>query len=167
MSKLLFGNFEGIQSGARKTDYWGNMKRTKLNKKKKKRSPKEIMQDKAWTQFSIYVRRKNADFYGIVDCFTCFNKKHWKEMNAGHYKHGKLDFDEMNINVQCVNCNKWNSGRLDVYSMKLIDKYGLDAVRDLEQRASRAVVEKFPLEHFVEIYHRYKKINEEWELKQL
>lgn len=122
------------------------------------------MKEKAWKQFSIYVRRKDSDFYGITSCFTCGNKVHWKDANAGHYKYGKLDFDEMNVNVQCVSCNKWKSGRLDKYSLNLIKKYGLDKVEDLDERASRLTVEKYPMEYFVEVYHRYKKLNEKFEL---
>lgn len=64
-----------------------------------------------------------------------------KGMNAGHFKHGVLDFDEMNIHCQCVKCNKWNSGELDIYAEHLIRDYGLDKFNDLCSRAKMAIGE--------------------------
>jgi hypothetical protein len=119
------------------------------------------MKKLAWGEFSEYIRRKNADFYGIVECFTCGTKLHWKDANAGHFHHGKLDFDEMNINVQCVQCNKWNHGRLGIYSINLIKKHGLDAVTELTEKAKRTTSEKKSRLEFEQIYLKYKEINEQ------
>lgn len=72
-------------------------------KKNKKRSQKQILHDKLWNIFSIYIRRRDG---GV--CFTC-NERKWDEelgewtikgMQAGHFYHNVLDFDEMNINCQ-------------------------------------------------------------------
>lgn len=103
----------------------------------KKRIKKSGWRKKAWDAWSKYRRSSAADWRGAVKCFTCERPFHWKEMDLGHYKHGKLDFDEMNTNVQCSYCNRWKHGNLDVYTMKLIEKYGYDAVQDLHRRAAQ------------------------------
>lgn len=109
-----------------------------LAKKKKK---KVNWHKKAWDVFSRWIRNRDN---GV--CFTC-GAFVWNEelgtndirpMQAGHYRHGVLDFDEQNINCQCVRCNHWLSGNLGEYTLKLIDKYGIKAVNDLRQRASDA-----------------------------
>jgi len=123
---------------------------------KKKRTPTQILRDKAWKEFSKYIRLKGADKDGFNECFTCGAKKHYKKLHAGHFKHGKLDFDEMNIHPQCIACNRWHRGRLDVYAMKLIDLYGLEAVKDLESRAEQTI---YLWEDLTEIYEKYKELN--------
>jgi hypothetical protein len=59
-------------------------------------------------------------------------------MNAGHYIHGVLDFDEINLNCQDTRCNKWLSGNLANYTMFLVKKYGLKKVEELHERARQA-----------------------------
>lgn len=95
--------------------------------------PSVVLYNKAWKIFSEYIRQRDK---GI--CVTCHAVNHWKDCNAGHFKHGVLDFDEMNINCQCVGCNKWNHGRLDRYADFLREKYGDKAYEDLKIRASMA-----------------------------
>ena len=87
------------------------------------KSKLQKLKDRAWKLMSEYVRRRDKG-----KCFTCDTVKDWKLQNAGHFKHNKLDFDEMNINCQCVSCNKYKSGKLDVYFEKLVEKYGIDKV---------------------------------------
>lgn len=92
----------------------------------------------------MYIRTRDK---GI--CYTC-GTRNWDEelgewsikgMNAGHFKHSILDFDEINIHCQCVKCNKWNSGELDVYAEHLIRDYGLEKFNDLCNRAKLALGE--------------------------
>ena len=59
-------------------------------------------------------------------------------MDAGHFKHGVLDFDEINVHCQCKKCNKWMHGNLGEYSIRLIRKYGLEAIEELHRRAKEA-----------------------------
>ena len=106
--------------------------------KKKEKSLKKRLYNKCWKLMSLYSRLKFADNNGYVSCITCGQVKHYKEMNAGHLKHGVLDYDHFNIAPQCVGCNKWNSGRLDRYSEWLIKTYGLAEFENLCQRASMA-----------------------------
>lgn len=99
-------------------------------RRRQKRSKREILKDKAWSVFSKFIRQRDKN------CVTCSTGK---AENAGHFWHGVLDFDEMNIHGQCVRCNKYMSGNLAVYSTYLIEKYGLKAFDDLKIRHYRAM----------------------------
>ena len=81
-------------------------------------------------------------------------------MNAGHWKHGRLDFDEMNVNCQCVRCNKWLSGKLDSYTIKLIELHGVEAVQALSDKAKSIVTEKYSRQELEDIYIKYKRLNQ-------
>lgn len=74
-------------------------------------------------------------------------------MHAGHYIHGKLDFDEMNVNAQCAYCNKYRHGELGVYALRLIDLYGREKVDDLARRASQFTrYDRLELKEFYDYY---------------
>lgn len=81
---------------------------------------------KAWNTFSKWIRERDKM------CITCGKRN--TLLNAGHFWHGVLDFDEMNINAQCTSCNNFKSGNLAPYSVYLINKYGLEKFKDLEKR---------------------------------
>ena len=85
---------------------------------------------KAWKLFSQFIRLRDG---GV--CFTCDDRKSWKLQHAGHYIHRNKStfFDEMNVNCQCVRCNKWKHGNLCYYAGYLIKKYGAKKVLELLQ----------------------------------
>ena len=81
--------------------------------------------------FSEYIRRREADENGYVKCFTCGKIKHWKKQQCGHYYSRRFlstRYDEMNCNVQCVQCNIFKEGNKPVFYQKLIEKYGEDKI---------------------------------------
>ena len=107
------------------------MPKLKLKRKKRKqRSPDAIWHDKAWTVFSRWIRNRDKK------CVTCPTGL---AENAGHFWHNVLDFDEININGQCVRCNKWLSGNLAAYSTYLIKKHGLKKFNELDIRHTKAI----------------------------
>lgn len=118
--------------------------RTRLRKQSKNPLPK--LKAKAWKVFSAYIRKRDG-----YRCFTCGKKE--KPGQAGHFKHGRLDFDEMNINCQCVRCNKWLHGNGIAYAMNLIDKYGESKVRELIQLANQP--HKYTREELEDIIKKY------------
>jgi len=63
-------------------------------------------------------------------------------MQAGHFIHGKLDFDERNIRVQCVKCNMYLSGNLGAYAERLIRENGLEWIEQLRNDAGKHTVYK-------------------------
>jgi len=107
------------------------------------------LKKKAWNLQSEYIRRLAK---GI--CFTCGDKRHWKEQQAGHYIHKDcLDFDVININCQCVRCNKWLSGNQGIYAERLIAEYGEQAVAELRERSRQEhKFNIFELENIISTY---------------
>ena len=72
--------------------------------------------------FSRYIRIREADINGIVSCYTCDNKFHWKEIQAGHFikrSDTLLRWDTRNVKPQCVKCNCELHGNIDEYSNRL------------------------------------------------
>jgi len=78
----------------------------------------------AWDTFSVFIRQRDGG-----KCVTCGAVKHWKEMQAGHYRTGAtcklpLFFDERNVHCQCVRCNINLSGNWRAYQNFMHMKYG-------------------------------------------
>lgn len=93
-------------------------KKIKKIKKIKKTSLKSLRK-RAWKIFSEYIRKRDKG-----KCITCGVVKDWRAMHAGHFVHkNSLDFNEFNINCQCVRCNKFLNGNLGMYAMALHRKY--------------------------------------------
>ena len=105
------------------------MRQTSLRKKRKykHKTPYEQAHEKAWQVFSRWVRLRDPR------CITCGEPSE----NAGHFRHNCLDFDEQNINGQCVRCNKWLSGNLAVYATYLVRKYGSKVLDQIDKRRSK------------------------------
>lgn len=99
-------------------------------KKKKLKSLKNL-KDEAWDLQSKHIRQEGADDDGFTHCYTCGIRKHWKELQAGHYIHNRLDFERNNLRKQCVRCNKWLRGNLGVYGERLIKEIGLETVEKM------------------------------------
>jgi hypothetical protein len=93
--------------------------------KKPKKQSRDTLKKKAWKVFSAWVRKRDKR------CVTCGS---YNQLCAGHFWHGVLDFDEINVNCQCKQCNTFKSGNLAPYSVYLIRKYGQNAFEDLEKR---------------------------------
>lgn len=86
------------------------------------RSKRKSLIKKLDTVFSEYIRRRTADHKGIVECFTCGKKDHWKKMQCGHFqsrKHYSTRWNEDNCQVQCVGCNMFKSGEQYKFGLKL------------------------------------------------
>lgn len=117
---------------------------------------------KLWELRSILIRKREN---GI--CYTC-GVREWNNelgendirgMQAGHFRHGVLDFDDINIHCQCIKCNHFLSGNLAVYSRKLISHYGLEEVERLHQRADMAIKgELYDLDWYLEEIEKTKQL---------
>lgn len=114
-----------------------------------KRTQKQIMHDKAWKVFSAWIRERDKR------CVTC--DKGLAEQ-GGHFFHAVLDFDEENINGQCVRCNHWLSGNLAPYSVYLLKKLGKKKFEALDIRHTRAIGgEGHDIEFYQSIIEKYDK----------
>lgn len=101
----------------------------KIKTKKYQESVLKHWKKKTWKAMSEWVRRKDADWRGYMACFTCDAVKHWKEMQAGHRHHRRLDYDPRNIHKQCRHCNGQITtgglgGNLGEYERRLCKIYG-------------------------------------------
>lgn len=122
----------------------------KLKSKTFTKSQTKLWHAKAWKLMSEWVRRQGVNFQGYNTCYTCWISFPWKELHAGHYQHGKLDFDERNLKPQCVACNTYRGGQLDTYTLRLIHENGLEWVNQLKRDA--AVHPGYSLEELKRIY---------------
>jgi hypothetical protein len=102
--------------------------------------------------FSLYIRLREANEYGMVQCFTCGKVAHYKDgMQNGHFqsrKHMSTRFDEENCQVQCVACNMFSQGEQFKFGIHLDAKYGegtaeyLASVARLQRKVTRADYEE-------------------------
>ena len=101
--------------------------------KYKKRSARH----KAWDVFSKFIRKREANEDGIVSCFTCGTRGHWKDMDAGHYIPKSISlalrFHERNVHVQCTSCNRFRHGNLTQYALALKKRYGEEILEELDE----------------------------------
>ncbi len=85
--------------------------------------------------FSIYIRLREANEYGMCQCFTCGIVRHYKDgMQNGHFqsrKHLATRFDEENCQVQCVKCNVYAWGEQYKFALGLDGKYGEGKAEEL------------------------------------
>lgn len=85
---------------------------------------------KAWDTFSLYIRLRDKR------CVTCGSEN---QLQAGHFWHNVLDFDEENLNCQCKRCNHFLSGNLAQYAVYLLGKLGKEKFDALDIRHTRAL----------------------------
>ena len=89
--------------------------------------------------FSLYIRLRSSNEYGMVQCFTCGVVRHYKDgMQNGHFqsrKHMATRFDEENCQNQCVKCNMFSQGEQFKFGLNLDAKYGEGTAEELEHLA--------------------------------
>ena len=120
-----------------------------------KRAKLSTLKKRAWKAFSEYIRKKYA-INGYVYCCTCGERKHWKEMHAGHYIHNRLNiyFDERNVHPQCNKCNTFLHGNGRMYERFMRDTYGEEVIEELE--TLKNVTIKLSRKDYLEIESEYK-----------
>lgn len=120
-----------------------------------KKTEKQKWHDKAWKVWSEYIRKR--DPYCVTHLVMPEPKK-IPSQQAGHFWHAVLDFDDENINGQCINCNHFNSGRLDYYQKYLRNKLGNKKFDALDIRHTRAIGgEGHDIEFYQSIIEKYDK----------
>ena len=123
---------------------WYTIKKKKDNlpingKKIKKSVDYKAKLDKV---FSLYIRLKYSDANGYCKCISC-NKIHfYKDIQNGHYmsrRYMSTRFDENNCRPQCVACNIFNQGNIQMYRIGLINQIGEQSVNIVEVKAKTSV----------------------------
>ena len=89
------------------------------------------------------VRLKAADKNGYASCVTCGVRKHWKELQGGHFierrKTSTMLLEE-NIHPQCPGCNLYRmklSSTVLAYRRYMADMYGEEFVNQLEIESNK------------------------------
>mgnify|MGYP003654490611 FL=1 len=105
-------------------------------KKKSKKPTVTVLKKKLDTVFSRYIRLKDANPAGYVDCYTCGVTKLWEKdgMQAGHFmsrKHTITRWDERNVKPQCYTCNCHYYGRQYLFGINLDIEYGEGTSQEL------------------------------------
>lgn len=94
--------------------------------------------------FSLYIRIKFSDENGIVACYTCGAKMHWKKIQNGHFvsrQYNAVRYEERNCRPQCYSCNYLHRGNYATYSLKLINEKGVAEIEWLESQ--KRVIKQF------------------------
>ena len=108
--------------------------------------------------FSQWIRQKDADHRGYVECWTCGKVLHWSRVDAGHFQsRAKFStrWDEMNVKPQCKGCNGFRSGEQYIFARKLDAVYGQGTAQEIEgisNQTRKYSVEE--LEALVDVYNR-------------
>lgn len=127
-----------------------------------KKATKKTIKAKAWKEFSRYIRQKYADKNGYVQCVTCKDIKHWKQMQAGHFVPGRTNailFEEIGVHPQCYSCNVGKSGNLIEYFLFMEKTYGREVIEKL--RTLKNTLKKTTTKELQSIHEKYKQLNEE------
>lgn len=125
----------------------------------------KTLKAKLWKVFSLFIRRREADDNGFTKCFTCGAKKHYKELDAGHYipksiGGANLYFAEKNIHPQCTYCNRYMHGNLSQYAIRLQAKYGPQILLWLEAQKKHS--RQYNPSELTILINYYKKQNDQF-----
>lgn len=77
--------------------------------------------------FSLWVRQKEADSFGLNSCCTCKKILQWRALHCKHFisrAYKATRFDEQNTAPQCAGCNTYRQGKQYEFSLYLDEKYG-------------------------------------------
>ena len=102
--------------------------------------------------FQKWVRLAEADEYEMVICCTCGKRKHYKEMDAGHWQrrgHEGVMFSKCNTHSQCKFCNQHLSGNYGEYEKFIQANYSEDQIRLILE--SRKRDERYTLRELAEL----------------
>ncbi len=93
---------------------------------------------KFWAIFSEYIRKRDFNKWGC--CVTCGKFiDSWQDLQAGHFAPASncgfaLVFSEENVHGECAYDNGFNSGHLIQYKTNLMQRYGENFVKSLEEK---------------------------------
>jgi hypothetical protein len=123
-----------------------------MKQTRKTTNKRTLLMRKVWKLFSEYIRKRDKG-----QCFTCPVKRDYKEMQGGHFIHGKstpIYFNEFNVHCQCPKCNLYLSGNRDVYLRNIQLKYGIEKGDWL--MSQRFKVHRYSIKELEEIIENYK-----------
>lgn len=93
----------------------------------KKQKTLRQLEKEADKYFSLMIRQRDADRDGYCGCVTCGARKHWKEMDCGHFisrRHKATRYDVQNCAAQCKRCNIFSQGKQFEFGLAIDRRYG-------------------------------------------
>lgn len=109
-----------------------------IHQVKNRLNPLSKLEKQLDSLFSKYIRLLWADRYGMLYCFTCDDRIHWKKAHAGHFKrrgrHHSLRWNYVNVAPQCYTCNCTKNGMEETFKENLIKGYGADILEYIEKK---------------------------------
>ena len=100
--------------------------------------------------FSLYIRLKDCNEYGMVQCYTSGRVYHYKQIHAGHFisrRHLSTRWLEQNVKPQSAADNLFGQGEQYKFGLHLDSEYGLGTAEELQ------IISKQP---FKMMPHEYK-----------
>ena len=92
--------------------------------------------------FSLYIRLRDANEYGMVQCFTSGRVYHYKSIHAGHFMSRKrlaTRWCEWNVQPQSPADNLFGQGEQYKFSLNLDAKYGDGAAEELQIKSMQTL----------------------------
>ena len=92
--------------------------------------------------FSLYIRLRDANEYGMVQCFTSGRVYHYKNIHAGHFmsrKHLSTRWCDTNVQPQSAADNLFGQGEQYKFAINLEAKYGEGTAEELEGLARTTI----------------------------
>lgn len=121
------------------------------------KSAKQKAKEKAWKEFSRYIRLKHSDEGGYCNCVTCGAKLPWKKMQAGHFIDSRCNsvlFNEKIVYPQCVGCNMFLNGNKIKYFLFMLKNYTAREIEEFENLKHTPL--QYKLNDYLEIADMYK-----------
>lgn len=104
--------------------------------------------------FSLFIRQREADLYGFTSCYTCGLRKHYKELQCGHFvprQYLATRYDEVNCKVQCYACNMLYNGQPSAFALRFEQDFGTGTVARLEG-LRKMITKDFPYAEKIAYY---------------
>tara|TARA_R100000664_G_scaffold21687_2_gene31056 strand:- start:2829 stop:3233 length:405 start_codon:yes stop_codon:yes gene_type:complete len=115
--------------------------------------------------FSLYIRLRDSNEYGMVQCFTSGRVYHYKSMHAGHFMSRKrlaTRWCETNVQPQSPADNLFGQGEQYRFGLHLDSKYGEGTAEEIQFKSrntlkmSRVEYEE-KISYYKEIVNKLKK----------
>jgi len=88
-----------------------------------------------WNYFARYVKDRDGN-----ECFTCDRWAEGSSLHAGHLftrARGSMLYEPKAVHSQCAACNRGRRGNIPEYTLRFIDKYGVEEFQRLARRATQ------------------------------
>jgi len=109
--------------------------------------------------FSLYIRLRDANEFGMVQCFTSGRVYHYKSIHAGHFmsrRYLPTRFHEWNVQPQSPADNLFGQGEQWKFGLALDAKYGEGTAEELQFKSRQ--IKKFSRVDYEDLISYYKSL---------